>query len=57
MAEDIHKEDAIHPMDGVETRLEASVVLLTIEPNVVLTESELPLFLLTVLSANAIGRP
>ena len=59
VAEDVHREDVVQPMVGVETGSEASIVLPPTEPNVVLTESELPsslLSLLTVPIADAAGR-
>ena len=55
MAEDVHREDVIQPMEGVETRSEASVVPPPTEPNVFPTRSKLPLSSLTIPSANAGG--
>jgi len=40
VAKNVHREDVIQPVEGVETGLEASVVLPPIEPNVVPTGSE-----------------
>ena len=53
MDEDVRREDVVQPMEGVETRSEASVVLPPTEPNVVPTGSEPPSSLLTVLSGDA----
>ena len=57
MAEDVRWEDAILHVEGVETRSEASVVPPPIEPNIVLTGSELPSSSSTVPSADATGQP
>ena len=57
VAEDVRLEDAIHPVEGLETGSEVRVVPPPTEPNVVPTRSELPLSLLTVPSADAVGRP
>ena len=57
MAEDVHREDVIRPMEGVEIGSEASVVLPPTEPSVVPTGSELPLSLSTVPSADDPRRP
>ena len=42
VAKGVRQEDVIQPVEGVETRLEASTVPSPIEPNVVPSESELP---------------
>ena len=57
MAECVHQEDVIQPVDGVETRSEASVVPPSTEPNVVPSESEQPLSSSIVSSADVVGRP
>ena len=57
VAKDVHRGDVIQPVERVETGSEASVVSPPIVWNVVLTESELPTSLSTVLSADAVGRP
>ena len=57
MAKEVHREDVVQPMEGVDTRSEESVVLPPTEPNVVPTGSELPSSLSTVPSADAAWRP
>ena len=57
MAEDMHQEDVIQPMVGVETGSEVSIVLPPTEPNIILTRSELPSSLSTVPTVDAAGRP
>ena len=57
MAEGVRQEDVIQPTDGVETGLEASVVLPPTELNVIPSESEWPLSLSTEPLADAAGRP
>ena len=57
VSKDVCWEDVVQPMEGVETGLEASVVLPPIEPNVVPTGCEVPSSSLTVPSADAAGRP
>ena len=41
VAEDVCQEDVVQPLEGAETRLEASVILPPIEPNVIPTVAEL----------------
>ena len=57
MAEEVRREDVVQPVEGVETGSEASVVPPPIEPNIVLTGSELPSSSSTVPSADATGQP
>ena len=57
VAEDVHWEDVVQPVEGVETGLEASVVLPPTEPYVVPTESELPSSSSTVPSGDATRGP
>ena len=57
VAEDVHREDVVQLMEGVETGSEASVVPPSTELNVVPTESELPSSLSTVPSADDPRRP
>ena len=57
MVEDMRREGVIQPMEGVDTGSEVRVVLPPTEPNVVLTESELPSSLSTVPTVDAAGRP
>ena len=57
MAEDMRWEDVVQPMEGVETRLEASIVPPPTEPNVAPSESEQPLSSSITPSADATGRP
>ena len=57
MAEGVRQEDVIQPVEGVETGLEASVVPPPTEPNVIPSESELPLSSSIVPSVDAIGWP
>ena len=57
MAEDVRREYVVHPVEGVETRSEVSVVPSPIEPNVVPTESELPPSLSIVPTVDDAGRP
>ena len=57
VAEDVRRDDVVQPVVGVEIRSEASIVLPPTEPNVVLTESELPSSLSTVPTVDAAGRP
>ena len=57
MAEDVRREDIVQPMEGGETRLEASVVPTPTEPNIAPIESELPSSSSTVPLADTVGRP
>ena len=57
VAEDMRQEDITQPADGVEARSEVSVVPPPTEPNVIPSESELPLSLSIVPSAEAVKRP
>ena len=57
VAEDVHREGVIQPVEGVETGSEASVVPPPTKPNVVPIGSELPSSLSTVPSADAVRRP
>ena len=57
VAKGMRLEDVSQPMEGVETRLAASVVLPLTEPNVVPLESELPLSSSVVPLADATRRP
>ena len=56
MAKGMHQEDVIQPTEGVETGLEASVVPPLIEPNIIPSESKLPLSSSIVPSAEATGQ-
>ena len=56
-AQEVHREDVIQPMEGVETGSEASVVPPPTKPNVIPTESELPSSSLTVPSGDAAEGP
>ena len=57
VAEGVHQEDVIRPMDGMETELGASVIPPPTKPNVVPSASEQPLSSSTVPSVDATGRP
>ena len=57
MAEGVHQEDVIHPVDGVETVSKASVIPPLTEPNIVPSKSEQPLSSSTVPSADATRQP
>ena len=55
VSKDVHREDVIQPMEGVETGSEASIVLPSIELNIVLTESVMPSSSSTEPSVDATG--
>ena len=57
VATDMHREDVAKPTEVVDAGSKASVVLPPTEPNVILTESELPSSSSTIPSADAVGGP
>ena len=57
VAKGVRQEDIIQPTDGVEVGSKASVVLPPTELNVAPSESEQPLSLSVVPSADVVGRP
>ena len=57
VAEGVHQEDIIQPMDGVEAGSEVSVVPPPTKPNVTPSEDEQPLSSSVTPSADATGRP
>jgi len=57
LVEGVHQEDVIQPMDGVEARSEASVVLPSTEPDIAPSKSEQPLSSSLTPLVDAIGRP
>ena len=54
---DVHQEDVVQPVEGVETRSKVSIIPPPIEPNVIPTRSELPSSSSTVPLVNATGTP